>query len=310
MRKVYAIGESLIDIIFKDGDVRAARPGGSMLNSAVSLGRAGTKIVFVSEFGNDMAGDFVAGFLEENGVDTSLVSRYNTGKTTLALAFVNQKGDASYDFYKLYPPERFQLGLPPFSANDIFLFGSFFGIDPAIRPTLLKILNHARNMGVLIVYDPNFRKAHAHQLEKLLPLIIENIEMASVIKASNEDLELIFGSTQPSRLRQIAAFGNKPLVITHGAQGAQIDTPDYQSLFQTTPVNVVSTIGAGDNFNAGFVYGCIDQGILNANLNQITPVQWEKVVRFAMAFAAEVCQSFDNYISPQFAATLHTNRQN
>jgi len=304
MRKVYAIGESLIDIIFKDGEVRAARPGGSMLNSAVSLGRSGTETVFLSELGKDMAGDFVASFLESNGVNTSLLIRYEKGKTPLALAFINNKGDASYDFYKLYPDHRLQQELPNFTSDDIFLFGSFFGIDPAIRPTLLKILNHARDQGTLIVYDPNFRKPHAHELDKLKPMIIENIEMASVIKASNDDLELIFGETEPHNLRKIAPFGEKPLVITHGAKGAIINSLGHEAFFPSKKIDVVSTIGAGDNFNAGFIYGCINQGINSENLTATTPGQWARVIDFAISFAADVCQSYDNYISPGYAAKL------
>lgn len=38
MRQIYAIGETLYDIIFKDGQPQAGKPGGAMLNSTVSLG--------------------------------------------------------------------------------------------------------------------------------------------------------------------------------------------------------------------------------------------------------------------------------
>jgi fructokinase len=41
MRKIYGIGETVLDIIFKNGQPQAAKPGGAMLNSMVSLGRIG-----------------------------------------------------------------------------------------------------------------------------------------------------------------------------------------------------------------------------------------------------------------------------
>ena len=46
MRKIYAIGETVFDIIFKNGQPQAAKPGGAMLNSAVSLGRMGLPAIF------------------------------------------------------------------------------------------------------------------------------------------------------------------------------------------------------------------------------------------------------------------------
>lgn len=304
MRKIYAIGESLIDIIFNEGEVKAAKAGGSMLNSAVSLGRAGLDMVFLSEFGNDLAGTFVADFLEKNGVTTTYIHRYNQGKTPLALAFLNEKGDASYDFYKLYPKERLQLQMPVFQQDDIFLFGSFFGLDPAVRSPLLKIVEQARASGTIIVYDPNFRKPHAHQLEELLPVILENMELASIIKASNEDLELIFGHSDPAQLINIPQLQNKPLVITQGAKGARLISSWLDSTYAVRKIEVVSTIGAGDNFNAGLIYGLVKENVTIQNLSRLNTGQWGKIIGLAMAFASNVCQSYDNYISPDFAKTL------
>ena len=54
MRKVIGIGETMLDIIFKNGKPIEAVPGGSTFNGIVSLGRAGVKTVFVSETGNEI----------------------------------------------------------------------------------------------------------------------------------------------------------------------------------------------------------------------------------------------------------------
>jgi fructokinase len=304
MKKVYAIGESLIDIIFSNGDVKAAKAGGSMLNSAISLGRAGQSVIFLSEFGQDQGGRFISDFLERNNVRTDLIHRYKDGKTPIALAFLNEKGDASYDFYKPYPPKRLQLDVPKFTTNDIFLFGSFFGIDPSIRETLLSIVKSARDHGALIVYDPNFRKPHAHELEKLRPFILENIELASIVKASNEDMELIFGESDPRNLRKIKQLSDKPLFITQGSSGALLDTTGYSCFYPARKIDVVSTIGAGDNFNAGLIYGLINQDVNHNNIIALNPEQWATIAGYAMGFAANVCLSYDNYISQEYASQL------
>lgn len=308
MRKVYAIGESLIDIIFKNGDVQAARPGGSMLNSSVSLGRAGVETILLSELGQDQGGRFISDFLEKNNVRTSLIHRYKEGKTPIALAFLNQKGDATYDFYKPYPPKRLQQQIPAFGPDDIFLFGSFFGIDPAIRETVLSIVKAARDGGALTVYDPNFRRPHAHELEKLRPYILENMALASIVKASNEDMEIIFGGSDLPSLRKIKELQQKPLIITQGANGSILDTSLFTSHFPAPQIKVVSSIGAGDNFNAGLIYGLINQQVNQPNLLQINTEQWTTVINYATHFAANVCMSFDNYISMKFADGLSGKR--
>ena len=100
MKKIYGIGETVFDIIFKDGSPQAGKAGGSMLNSVVSMGRAGLPVYFISEFAVDRVGDMINGFLVENGVNTSFVNRYCDGNTTLALAFLDDNNDASYTFYK------------------------------------------------------------------------------------------------------------------------------------------------------------------------------------------------------------------
>lgn len=305
MRKVYAIGESLIDIIFRQGDVKAARPGGSMLNSSVSMGRAGMNINFLSEFGTDQIGDFLADFLEKNHVQTQYIHRYNTGKTAIALAFLNDKGDAAYDFYKSYPENRLQLNLPEFTSGDILLFGSYFGIDPAIRESVLSVVKAAGNAGGMIVYDPNFRKPHAHQLEELRPFILENMDLAHVVRASHEDMEIIFGEASAEKLAQIPCLQNKVLILTRSTQGVFLKSPAHSDTYPVPGIEVISTIGAGDNFNAGLIYGLVKENVLPGNLENITSEQWRKIIGYAIAFASEVCMSYDNFISAEFASRYY-----
>ncbi len=106
MRRIYGIGETVYDIIFKDGAPQAAKPGGSVLNSMVSLGRTGLPVSFISEYGKDDVGSLIDRFLNDNGVNTSTVYRYNDANTSLALAFLDEKNDAHYTFYKDFPGKR------------------------------------------------------------------------------------------------------------------------------------------------------------------------------------------------------------
>ena len=82
----------------------------------------------------------------------------------------------------------------PFRPGDYLLFGSFFSITDQVREALLGFLSSAKDAGVIIMYDPNFRKPHLHELDRLKPMIMENIGYADIVRGSNEDFELIFGA--------------------------------------------------------------------------------------------------------------------
>jgi fructokinase len=71
--------------------------------------------------------------------------------------------------------------------------------------------------------------------------------------------------------------------------------------FDVPVVTPVSTVGAGDNFNAGILYGLIKYGIGHRDLEGLDADTWGKIVRCGMELSAEVCQSYSNYISPGFA---------
>lgn len=126
MGKIYGVGETVLDIIFRNNKPEMATPGGSVLNALVSLGRLGVDASFISEYGEDNAGKYIDLYLKENQVNTDLVHRSSDYKTSLALAFLDEKNDASYSFYKDIPEKRLAGVEIDFEEDDIFLFGSFF----------------------------------------------------------------------------------------------------------------------------------------------------------------------------------------
>lgn len=81
MRKVIGIGETILDIIFKNDTPIGAVPGGSMFNGLISLGRAGLDTAFISETGNDRVGKTIIKFLEDNHVDASNICVYPESKS-------------------------------------------------------------------------------------------------------------------------------------------------------------------------------------------------------------------------------------
>jgi fructokinase len=307
MRKIYGIGETVLDIIFKDNQPQAAKAGGSVLNSVVSIGRIGLPVSFISEYGSDDVGDLIDSFLKNNGVNTSFVHRYREGSTALALAFLNEKNDAHYTFYKDYPGIRLDIDFPVIESDDIIQCGSFYAIWPEIREKFKNFIHTANEKGALILYDPNFRKTHLSELETLKLPVIENMQMASLIRGSDEDFRNIFDAGSPDEAWQIVKRYCKCLVYTANIEGVYVRTTSFSGKFPVQKIVPVSTIGAGDNFNAGMLSSIYRNNFKREQLEYLSEAEWSKVIATAVDFATHVCLSYENYISGEFAEELKSN---
>ena len=301
MSKIYAIGEIVYDIIFRNDQAKQANAGGSMLNSAISLSRTLLPVFFIGETGNDEVGYIINQFLLQNKINTDYIQSYTDYKTSIALAFLNEQNDARYVFHKDYPSQRLTLELPIPISGDIILFGSSFALNTTVRPTLLKLLHTAKDNGATIIYDPNIRK-QTNNKKELVSMILENISLATIVRGSDEDFKNIFDCTSDNELYELVKDnGCNNLIITKNSKGISLFTSSHIQNYSVKSINTISTIGAGDNFNAGLIYGLFKEDLLSDQLHQCTKEQWNLIIETGIAFASHVCQGFDNYISKEFA---------
>lgn len=308
MRKIVGIGETILDIIFKGGQPRAAVPGGSVFNSIISLGRMGERVSMITETGDDKVGDVIVDFLRENNVDATSVCRFRDAKSALSLAWLDENNDADYEFYKDYPKARLEVEWPEINPDDIVLMGSYFVLNPVLVDKVHEFLGYARSRGALIYYDFNFRKTHKHEAMKLHATLLENMEYADIVKGSVEDFDNMFGKTDPDKIyKSEVEFYCKNMLFTSGSGNVRLITKQINKSYPVNKVETVSTIGAGDNFNAGVVFGLMREGILRADLETLDEAAWDRVVRCGIDFAAEVCQSFNNSVSLEFAESYNKN---
>ena len=302
-QKIYTIGEIVYDIVFKNGKPISANPGGAMLNTAVSLGRLALPISLISELGQDNIGQEIIQFLKHNNVETGNIFRFNKGNTALALAFLDENNNANYDFYKSYPAKRLVGKLPDATENDIVLFGSFFALSPEVREPLMNFLHQASKNNALIIYDPNIRKSNGISDSTINKYISENIEIADIVRASDEDflnLDPKVNSPEAAfRFVQIRGCGN--LIYTQSNLKMDFISNDFSFNLPVPKIEAISTIGAGDNFNAGLIYGLYNQGITHSNIQQIKPETWKEICKTAISFGSHVCTRIENYISEGFA---------
>ena len=301
MRKIYTIGETLYDIIFQNNQPKASKPGGAMLNTAVTLGRLQLPVNLISEYGDDPVGEKIETFLKENHVQIDHIYKYLDGQTAIALAFLDKDNNASYTFYNAYPPVRLNISVPEFQKDDIVIFGSFFALNSEIRDKLLGLLQKAREQGAVILYDPNFRSPHQDELSSLKPVILQNMSFADIVRGSDEDFNNIFGAIRTEQAYEAVRQYCPTLVYTASNQFVAIQSSTVTAKFEIPEITTISTIGAGDNFNAGIIYGLFKHNVKKADLDNLTIDDWKNIQEMAVSFAANVCQSYDNYISREFA---------
>ena len=302
--RIFAIGETVFDIIFKNGKPIFSTPGGSMLNTAVSLGRLGLDVYFISEYGKDSIGNLVNDFLRSNGVSTEYVCRYDSFPSSLALAFLDQNNNPEYSFYKNYPEKRLNLDFPELTGNDVIIYGSFYGIEPEIYIQLKPFLEQAHDKNALVIYDPNFRKAHLSEMDTYRPVMMENFAHADIVKGSDEDFELIFGAETAEATWKHLGEKCDILLYTANRNDVQLYMADLRASYAVPPLEPVSVIGAGDTFNAGLIFGLCTQNIGKNELKHLNDRQRAAIVERAIHLAGHVCMSYDNYISPEFALEL------
>ena len=307
MRKVIGIGETVLDIIFKGNQPIQAVPGGSAFNSVISLGRAGVPTMFISEAGNDRVGRQVIDYLEQNGVDASRVCVFPESKSPLSLAFLDEQNNAEYIFYKDHPHDKLDFTYPDIQRDDVVLFGSFFAINPVVRPQVHAFLEYARQHGAILYYDVNYRASHRNDLVKVMPNLLENFELADILRGSNEDFDVMYGKKDADSVyRSEISFYTKKFIYTCGAKPVELRADGgLCKQYPVTPTETVSTIGAGDNFNAGFVYGLIHYSVTRSDIDAgLTEQQWDRLIACAQAFSANCCRSLSNCIDHDFAASL------
>ena len=292
-KRVIGIGETVFDILFKEDQPQKAVPGGSTFNSIVSLGRSGVPCAMVTEVGGDHVGDLICRFLHDNGVSSEYVCRHEHVKSHISLAFLDENNDAQYVFYKDHASVSLDGELPVMDKDDVVLFGSFFAINPAIRPVVGGLLRAAREADAWLFYDVNFRKPHIAELPSVMVNIEENMSLSDVVRGSMEDFNYLYGLHDGDAIYERVSHHCRTLILTDGARSIRVYTPEGCETYPVEPIETVSTVGAGDNFNAGYIFamlhGCHDQA---------------SRIAMAQRWSQDVCRQLGNNISDELVASI------
>lgn len=290
-----------MDILFKEDKPIDAVPGGSAFNSVISIGRVGVPCAFIGYTGKDHVGDLTVDFLKANSVDVRYFEQKDNVKSCISLAFLDERGDAHYVFYKDMPVSNSLLDRTlDFKAGDALLLGSYYAVSAGTRSQIKGVLDAAVAAGATVYYDLNFRSSHKDELPELMPAILDNFRRATVVRGSADDFEVMWGGRDARKIyKEHIARYCRIFICTSGAGRITVCTPDDAWDFDVQQVaDVVSTVGAGDNFNAGFLCALSRRQMSLAG--SIEKVDMAPLIESGVRFASAVCRSTENYVPVSF----------
>lgn len=307
MYDILTIGRSSIDLY--SNDVGSPFPeitsfgafvGGCPTNISVGTRRLGLNSALLTAIGDDPVGEFLIKFLNEEGVETKYIVTKEGYRTSAVVLGIE-------------PPDRFPLiyyrdncadieltiddviASPIADSRAILISGTGLSKEPSRSATLFAI-EQARELERLVFLDLDFRadqwhdpRAYGISIRSVLQNINiaigteEEIKAASLYSISDLSIEHsqisnpnIDGDLNTA-ISNILESGTKALVVKRGSDGAELHLKSGEVIHAPPyPVEIYNTLGAGDAFASGFIYGILNEW------------DWEKAARLGNATGAIV----------------------
>lgn len=260
MADIVTLGELLIDLTEKGKDENGnskfiAYPGGAPANVAVAASRLGVDAKFIGKVGNDAFGHFLSNVMREQEVDVTGLYQTDEHHTTMAIVTVNEDGDREFSFYRS-PGADTQLtsdeAVKALDTEDkpaIIHVGSLSLTDQPARTACYDAVKFARDNGIIVSYDPNYRKALWGSEEEAVQMMKSLLPYADILKVADEEMTLLTGSEDLDEAARIfEEQGIKLVIITLGGEGVYVRYNGIAERIPGVKTTVVDTNGAGDTF--------------------------------------------------------------
>lgn len=296
MRRIIMMGECALDIVFPPTQNNyplstlsnlKTTPGGRVLNAAALLGHLHEGVSYVSEAARDRLGDMIVSFLKANNVNVDSIDRYVDGDTPANLYFPVDEDHLteSIMIYRRYPEECFDVKWPDVDEDDIVVFGSYFALDPRVRPRLQELLHNMIERKALIVYVPGFLTRQVTRVTRIMPALLENLEISDLIVTRTRDLRKIFDDDDPGRVyekhikfycKSMVNIDNPTRKMSFYHNDTVVSTP-----ISRPPISLMWNSGA----LAGIVSSLIDQGITRTKLKNLDEATLSDIITEANSMA-------------------------
>lgn len=301
MPDVICMGELLAEFVATQANVSLVdapgfikAPGGAPANVAVALQRLGVSAGFAGKVGGDPFGEFLRLALSVEGVDTSSLLTDSQARTTAVFVAVWEDGRKDLCFYRnpgadmLLSPEEIRPTM--FDGARCFHYGSISLIDEPCASAQRKALQIARQKGLMITYDPNYRPTLWPSEERARAVIQDSFGYCHLAKISQEEWQVATGEQDLQKgIRVVLDKGVELLVVSRGSQGALAANGDYCIELPAYDIPVVETTGAGDGFMAAMITRLLPEREKAGSLAKVDREVVRSALQFANAVGALTC---------------------
>lgn len=262
---VLTVGETMAlfdpdaDGVPRTGMHYTLRFAGAESNFAIALARLGVPVRWISRLGDDPVGDLIARTLAAEGVDIRWVARDRRAATG-AFMKIREHGSTRVQYFRRgsaasnlapadVPDEAFA------GVRAAHLTGITLALSEGARALVYYVAERARELGAALTFDANYRPALWPSASDARRAQERVLLLADWYFCSMDEARTLWGPGEPDVLVQrIRSAGAHGVVIRLGERGAIVDG------FVIAPprlVDVRDEVGAGDAFDAGFVYALL-----------------------------------------------------
>jgi len=259
MKKIWVLGDAVVDLL-PDGEGRLLQcPGGAPANVAVGIARLGGQSAFIGRVGDDPFGRFMAKTLADEKVDVKSMRLDQAHRTSTVVVDLDDQGERSFTFMVRPSADLFleTADLPTFSAGEwLHVCSIALSAEPS-RSATFEAMAAIREAGGYVSFDPNIRPDLWPDENALRRCLEQTLQSADVVKLSVEELAFLTGNVEVNvGLDALMARCPARLVlVTQGKEGVIAWHDGTVKHYPATPVECVDTTGAGDAFVAGLLYG-------------------------------------------------------
>jgi fructokinase len=283
-------GEALIDLLIDhDGGIQAVM-GGGPFNTARTLGLLGADCTYLGVLADDHFGELLRSELAATDVALACPAP-TTAPTSLAVAQLDTSGSATYRFY-LDGTSMAQLsareareGLPvTFDALHVGTLGM------VVEPTASVLEGVVAEVAAerLIVLDPNCRPAVVTDVRAFRERAIRLMELADVIKLSDEDAAYLFPVGGFEEFVAGLTDGGTIVIRTAGAEPIDVFAGREHGTVRPPTGRIVDTVGAGDVLGGSVLWALLGCGLRKGRAVEFAEVL--SAVEIAAVAAHMSCQ--------------------
>lgn len=227
--------------------------GGGAANSARTLGRLGVEVCLSGRVGRDSFAHAVEEDLKQDGVDLAYLKADETLSSGVAVALIGESGKRCFTTVRganqVYGAE--DLREVPWNEFGFVHINGYFQF-PSLEPELPSLLEQVKEAGCTVSFDTASWDPSGRWYESIHPFA----RYIDYFFANAAQLFQLTGEQDP---REAAVFlrreGVGCVVAKLGEQGSVTFLDGEEVLVSSYPVEAVDTTGAGDSFDAAYMYG-------------------------------------------------------